>query len=221
MRYASMWKRIKRKLNKRRKLFLAINLTITTSIIITSIQLLTETKRIYAENIEFSQLGQEVDELSNWLSEGESIRAILHKVYVCGEEIQQLDELSYEEVVTLAEQNPDWELTADQSYTMIRFVEHIEDLSPYCKKNAFFGINDEGVFSLFDGEPSQDKVIKTFFQLNVPYLESSLPDQEIEHLLIGIRVKDLEEYDSVLSTYSEYSMERFQQEEKVMSDNIK
>lgn len=224
MRYTSMWKRIKRKLKQnrsmRRKLFLAWQMKILLSSIVlftfSSISLGVVNAEARISNIS----NFEIDDLSTWLHGDKKIQTILHRVYVCGEEIEQLDQLNYEEVVIIAEQNPNWELTVDQSYTLIRFVEQINDLSPYCKKNAFFGMNGDGEFSLFDGQPSHEKVIKTFFQLNVPYLESSLPDQELEHLMMGIRVRDIEEYDSVLSTYSEYSVERFEQHKNVLSDSI-
>ncbi|URN92924.1 MAG: BofC C-terminal domain-containing protein [Candidatus Pristimantibacillus lignocellulolyticus] len=224
MRYTSMWKRLKRKLKQnrgmRRKLFLALQMKTLLSgvVILYFISMSVGTVHAQAHNNYISNY--EIDDLSTWLNGDKKIHTILHRVYVCGEEIEQLDELNYEEVVIMAEQNPNWELTVDQSYTLIRFVEQIDDLSPYCKKNAFFGMNSEGEFSLFDGQPSQEKVMKTFFQLNVPYLESSLPEQEWEHLMNGIRVSDIEEYDSVLSTYSEYSMDRYEPNINVMSDLI-
>jgi len=219
-----MWKRIKRKLKQngsmRRKLFLAVQMKslLSSIVILYIITMSLGTGHVQAQQNYVSNY--EIDDLSTWLYGDKKILTILHRVYVCGEEIEQLDELNYEEVVIIAEQNPNWELTVDQSYTLIRFVEKIDDLSPYCKKNAFFGMNSEGEFSLFDGQPSQDKVMKTFFQLNVPYLESSLPEQEWEHLMNGIRVSDIEEYDSVLSTYSEYSLDRYEPDTNVMSNSI-
>jgi len=151
------------------------------------------------------------DELSSWFANGKQLRGVLHKIYVCGEEIVNLDQLSYEDVVVLAGQNPHWELSVDQSYSLIRFEEKIEDLSPYCKQNAFFGIDEEGLFSLYDGVPERDKIMKTFFQLNIRYLESSLPKHELEHLQLGIKVRDIEEYDSVLSTFNEFRLDRISQ----------
>ena len=224
MRYTSMWKRIKRKLKQngsmRRKLFLALHMKILFSSIVFLCFYAMSVGTINAQLQQSYIVNYEIDDLSTWLNGDKKIQTILHRVYVCGEEIEQLDELNYEKVVIMAEQNPNWELTVDQSYTLIRFVEKIDDLSPYCKKNAFFGVNSEGELSLFDGLPSEEKIMKTFFQLNVPYLESSLPDQELEHLMTGIRIRDIDEYDSVLSTYSEYSMERFSQHENVMSEAI-
>lgn len=215
MLYLFSWKRLKQRLKIKRKLYLASKLLF---VFILGVVTLTG----YLSSIAFGAQSEamNIDDVSNWLNKDEQIQAIYHRKYVCGDEIKHLGELSYEEVITLAHENSNWELTVDQSHTLISFVEEVNDLSPYCKQNAYFGVNDDGEFTLFDGEPSNDKVIKTFFQLNLPYLESSLPEKELKHLLIGIRVKDIEEYESVLSTFSEFSIDRSSNFENVMGDTI-
>lgn len=77
-----------------------------------------------------------------------------------------------------------------------------------CHVAMFFGIDDQGRLSLFDGIPEKKKVLRTFFQLDIEYLESRLPREHVEQLYNGIRVKDKEEYDSVLSTYCGFALER-------------
>lgn len=170
-------------------------------------------KQISAQqNMETSVETFKEDTLSSWFEHGQKMRAIIHRVYVCGEEIVELDHLlSYDDVIVLATQHPEWRLSVDQAHTIIRFEEQVNDLSPHCKVHAFFGIDDEGLFSLYDGKPAEDNVMKTFFQLNIPYLESKLPKQEFEHLQMGIRVRDIEEYDSVLATYNEFRLDRLSQ----------
>jgi forespore regulator of the sigma-K checkpoint len=87
-------------------------------------------------------------------------------------------------------------------------MEQIDDLSPGCKDTAYFGLDKEDNLSLFDGVPSDKKVIRTFFQLNMGFLESSLQMEAIEELRQGIRVTDMLEYNSVLSTFSEFAVEQ-------------
>lgn len=125
--------------------------------------------------------------------------------YVCGEDRQSLGKLSAMELESMAHEHPDWQLV--RSGTEVRFVQQIDDLSPYCKSNAYFGVDQSGHLSLFDGKPDKDKVLRTFFQLNVEYLESSLPSETIEQLYAGIKVNDFAEYNSVLSTFSDYAVE--------------
>jgi forespore regulator of the sigma-K checkpoint len=81
----------------------------------------------------------------------------------------------------------------------------IEDLPPADLIDAVFGIDANGRLSLFDGPPARGKVLRTFYQLNVRYMESCLPKERLDALVRGIRVMDRDEYNSVLSAYSEYA----------------
>jgi forespore regulator of the sigma-K checkpoint len=51
-------------------------------------------------------------------------------------------------------------------------------------------------------------VVRTFFQLDVRSLESSLSKERLHELAGGIRVSDKNEYNSVLSTYSDYALQK-------------
>lgn len=75
------------------------------------------------------------------------------------------------------------------------------------KENTYFGLDDQGILSLFEGLPSEKKVIRSFFQLDVEYLESSLPRDMVDQLYEGIEVTDYAEYNSVLSTFSDYAID--------------
>lgn len=74
-------------------------------------------------------------------------------------------------------------------------------------ENSYFGIDEEDHLSLFAGEPESSEQIRTFFQLDIEYLESSLPRETVEQLYTGIRVTDEDEFNSVLSTLSPYAVE--------------
>ncbi len=179
------------------KMFIAIG------IIVCGLLLSTVTSYAAAQYIPTSS-----NEISNWLQDDETVRVILHRIYVCGEEIVELGRLDKEHIMMQQYHHPTWAMTIDGEHTIIRFSEKIEDLSPYCKQHAFFGIDKQEAFSLFDGEPMNEKIMKTFFQMNIPYLESVLPQSELDKLFGGIRVRDLDEYNSVLSTFSRYSIEQ-------------
>lgn len=75
------------------------------------------------------------------------------------------------------------------------------------QENSYIGVDENGVLSLFEGPPRQEKVIRSFFQINVEFLESSLPQEIVEQLYRGIQVSTLSEYNSVLSTFSDYAVE--------------
>lgn len=74
-------------------------------------------------------------------------------------------------------------------------------------ENTYFGLDENGILSLFEGLPSEKKVIRSFFQLNVEHLESSLPRDMVNQLYEGIKVTDYAEYNSVLSTFSDYAVD--------------
>lgn len=137
----------------------------------------------------------------------EPVQVILHRIYVCGEETEPLGLMTPETIVKLLSQHPEWSASLEADGKTMRVVQQIDDLSEECKSNAYFGIDKSGNFSLFDGEPKGERVMRTFFQLDVQFMESSLPKDQLERLSEGIRVNDIDEYNSVLSTYSDYAMD--------------
>jgi forespore regulator of the sigma-K checkpoint len=129
----------------------------------------------------------------------------LQKTYLCGEEVQKFGKLKPAEIEKLHHDHPEWRISlADDGHVM--FDQALDEPTSACRDGAFFGLNEKGILSLFDGLPINHKVIRTFFQLNMPYLESRLPQDTVLQLRKGIRVNDLAEYDSVLSTFSEYGI---------------
>ena len=142
--------------------------------------------------------------------------SFMQKAYVCGEELQSLGALSSSEILGVYKEHPQWTVTLN-AQGQVYFTERIDDLSPECKQQAYFGIDESGNLSLFSGVPGRDNVIRTFFQLNIHHLESSLPGDAVKDLYNGIRVKDLAEYNSVLSTYSDFAVEDM---EKAMSPQM-
>jgi forespore regulator of the sigma-K checkpoint len=152
---------------------------------------------------------QQANALETIMRGGTEREAVLLKTYVCGEERQQLGRLKPEGVQKLHAEHPGWTVRLAEDGTVV-FTQSIDDLSPACKQTAFFGIDENGNLTLFDGVPGKDNVIRTFFQLNIRHLESSLPRDTLNQLHSGIRVRDLAEYNSVLSTFSEYAVEETQ-----------
>lgn len=141
----------------------------------------------------------------NLIRSGKSKRDVfVHKKYVCGEETEQLGAMPVEEIMSLYKEHPDANVVLDEA-GKVHLVEEVEDLAPKCKENAYFGMDKNGNLTLFDGIPEQDRVIRTFFQLDVQHLKSSLPIDAVNQLYSGIHISDLADYNSVLSTFSEYA----------------
>lgn len=147
-------------------------------------------------------------------SDSEAIRSFkgkqdvyLQTLYVCGEETERLGTWSSYELQEQYKKHPEWLIRMNEP-DKVTFIKHVEDLSPSCKAQAYMGLDENGSLSLFNGMPAVDNVIRTFFQLDIRYLESSLPKETLKQLQDGIRITDMAEYNSVLSTFSDYAMNK-------------
>lgn len=198
----SLWKQLKRRLRRSRKPLWTLGgiaIWITASVGLGA--------AIMAAPASVTAYGQ--PSISEFLANRkEAAPVMLHRIYVCGEETESLGQLEGKRIVSLLREHPEWTASLDKDGETVMVVERIEDLSDHCKTHAYFGVDKNGNFSLFDGAPKEEKVLRTFFQLDIRYMESSLPEHQLEQLNQGIRVSDIDEYNSVLSTYSDYAMER-------------
>lgn len=135
----------------------------------------------------------------------------LKTVYVSGEEVQTLPgEQPPARLRELIAGHAGWggRITSGGDLWLER---RVNDLSPLTKKEAYFGVDEQGNLTLFQGPPEAERVMKTFFQMDMGSLKSSLPQGVWEQLHQGIRVQDLEEYNSVLSTFSDYARDSAEQ----------
>jgi forespore regulator of the sigma-K checkpoint len=139
--------------------------------------------------------------LSEWKGE---VEVVLHRTFWCGEDYRMLGRLPAEEAAGLLKSRREWDALFEPAGRLV-IQENSEDLSPACRETAYIGMDAEGNLSLFDGPPRKDNVIRTFFQLDVPALESSISPEQLKELMQGIRVTDKEKMSSVLSAYSQFA----------------
>lgn len=164
----------------------------------------------------------EIDELAfsnNRFDEGEShawleelkkadqvVIVHLNKVYNCGiEEDTVLGIMTPSEISEMLKKYPNRNGRIGAGGD-VWLEEHVEGVTENCLQNEYIGIDDSGNLSLFEGPPKEKKVIKTFFQLDVETMESVLPEEVLKQLNHGIRIQDTSEYDSVLSTFSDFAV---------------
>ncbi|WP_238653404.1 BofC C-terminal domain-containing protein [Paenibacillus piscarius] len=158
-----------------------------------------------AELMDSRELLQEVSR------EPVSRKVHLKTVYVSGEEVQTLPGVQTPaRLKELIAGHAGWSgrITREGDLWLER---RVNDLSPLTKKEAYFGVDEQGNLTLFQGPPEAERVMKTFFQMDMGSLKSSLPEGIWEQLHQGIRVQDLEEYNSVLSTFSDYARDSAEQ----------
>ncbi|QAY65177.1 BofC C-terminal domain-containing protein [Paenibacillus protaetiae] len=136
----------------------------------------------------------------------EPVTVIVNRIYICGEETKPIGQMKGAQAAALLKQHPDWTAFLDRERHKVIFAQHIEELSQLCTNELYMGIDRRGNLSLFDGLPREEKVMRTFFQLDVNFMESSLPEKQLEQLIGGIKISDMDEYNSVLSTFSDYAV---------------
>ncbi|WAA11573.1 BofC C-terminal domain-containing protein [Fervidibacillus halotolerans] len=93
-----------------------------------------------------------------------------------------------------------WELR-DQNAERIILEKRVNDISPLLKSNGFFGITEDGTLSIFDGKPDENKVIHSFFQIDIKKLEV----RKQEELKKGIPVRSKDTYFQVIQAFYPYS----------------
>ncbi|MDT8861981.1 intercompartmental signaling factor BofC [Alkalihalobacillus sp. MEB130] len=129
----------------------------------------------------------------------QTLNITLERVYLDGEKSQErIQETiwSMEDFWALYE---DWTLI-DQNQNEMIFRKEVNDISPLLKVNGYFGITEEGILSIYEGSPNEERVIQSFFQLDTAKLKSQ---QHIE-LRKGIPVQDLKHYEEVLQVFGQY-----------------
>jgi forespore regulator of the sigma-K checkpoint len=151
------------------------------------------------------------------MSVSNPVNVVMEKQYVCGKETIALGMKNPDELIKYMMDNP--RITAVMSAQGdLMLIEQIDDLSPACKNNAYIGVDGEGNLTLFEMETGEKKAVRTFFQLNIHQMESSLPQDTIRQIYTGIKISDIDEFNSVLSTFSDYAVD--EKTEKVMKPSV-
>ncbi|MEK0314438.1 BofC C-terminal domain-containing protein [Cohnella sp. 56] len=148
-----------------------------------------------------SQRGRAIAALAAY--DGE-IEVVLQRTYVCGEETRKLGTLSSEEAMALLKAHRDWSATLKDAGRLVMF-ESVDELSAACRASARIGVDKLGYLSLFDGPVRKDKVIRTFFHMDIKALESGVSPQELQQLYEGLPLGDDNDYHQVVSRLSAYA----------------
>ncbi|WP_270164617.1 BofC C-terminal domain-containing protein [Paenibacillus sp. SYP-B4298] len=199
----NLWKKLKRRLRKGRRPLWALG-GLGLLLFLAPIVLMSQPTVLHAaqQEDEYHQQGRAA--LARMSDDG-VLKVVLRKQYVCGEEASVLGKLSAVAITKLLDEHPHWTIQLKGQEEAL-LTEKIEDLAEDCKGKVFFSLDKLGNFTLFEGPPAEEKVMRTFFQLDMSYMESSLPKEQLQALAKGIRICDVDEYHSMLSSYSEFAM---------------
>lgn len=128
------------------------------------------------------------------------VKVILERVYLDGEISEEILEETILSMEDFWAEYAEWNLV-DQNEAQVVFQQKIDDISPLLKINGYFGISDEGILNIYEGKPSEEKVIQSFFQINMKKLKSH-QQQQLEN---GIPVLSRDRYEQVLKMYKKYA----------------
>lgn len=128
---------------------------------------------------------------------------VLARSYLCGLRDEERKPLAGESLEKTISNYVGWEIIGYEEGRLM-LLKRENDIAPICKENGYFGLNEEDVLTLFNGMPKDKQVIQTFYPINTARMEASMAKEEIEALRKGIRIRDLAEYNSVLSTFGSF-----------------
>ncbi|WP_243386192.1 intercompartmental signaling factor BofC [Bacillus kexueae] len=132
-----------------------------------------------------------------------TVRVVLERIYMDGEKSEEIVE---EQILSMEDfwaQYADWELIT-QNEDEIIFQKYIDDISPLLKANGYFGIQEDGTLSIFNGKPTNGyHIIQSFFQIDVGKLESHKQTELKE----GIPIKNKNQYLEVIEAFKSYSID--------------
>lgn len=132
-------------------------------------------------------------------------QVVIQKKYIAGPIIEEKYEYSAAEIEQAMATFSNMKKVENEDGSII-IEQEIDDLSPALKENGRFALDQNGMLNLYQGEAKDENIIQTFFQIDLERLETTLPVEEYMQLREGIHVSTLAEYNSVLSTYSEYAV---------------
>ncbi|MCL7746959.1 intercompartmental signaling factor BofC [Halalkalibacter alkaliphilus] len=129
----------------------------------------------------------------------QTINVILERVYLDGEKSEERIQETIWSMEDFWAYYEDWNLV-DQSENEMIFRKEVNDISPLLKVNGYFGITEDGILSIYEGQPNEERVIQSFFQLDTAKLKS----RQHSELRKGIPVQDLKHYEEVLQVFGQY-----------------
>ncbi|MFZ0371068.1 MAG: intercompartmental signaling factor BofC [Halobacillus sp.] len=85
-----------------------------------------------------------------------------------------------------------------QELDQIVFKRQVKDISPLTKQQGYFGLTEDGELAVFEGAPSEGKVIESFKPIPIEPLESKRKSE----LKDGIKIKDASHFEQVVKQYA-------------------
>lgn len=128
---------------------------------------------------------------------------VLARSYLCGLREEERKPVIGDSIDKMLGGYAGWEIIGFQDGKLM-LLKRENDISPACKDHGYFGLNEDDILTLFNGMPKEKQVIQTYYPINTSRMEASLSRKEVDALRNGIRIRDLAEFNSVLSTFGSF-----------------
>ncbi len=129
-------------------------------------------------------------------------KVILQRQYLDGELSEEKITEWFGSIEDLKNKYKGWKIIEQtKDYLVLHKMEN--DISPLLKANGYFGMSEDGTLSIYNGKPEHDKVIHTFFQIDVGKLEV-YQQEELQH---GIQIISKDQFTSLMNEYREYAVQ--------------
>lgn len=132
----------------------------------------------------------------------QEIKVILQREYLDGELSEKKITERFGTLEEFKNKYSGWKISEQtKEYIVLHKMEN--DISPLLKTNGYFGITKDGTLSIYNGKPADDKIIHTFFQIDVGKLEV----YQQEELQQGIQIISKAQFNSLMEEYREYAVQ--------------
>ncbi|WP_176222190.1 BofC C-terminal domain-containing protein [Tuberibacillus sp. Marseille-P3662] len=124
----------------------------------------------------------------------------LKKTFIDGVQIQNTVKKKVMSMEDLWTTYSDWQLV-DQRKGNVYFKKKVDDLSPVSKAVGILGLSDNETLTLYKGNPDDQTIIQTFYQIDTKELQVNMRKQLKE----GIRIKNKQDFKHVLKKLQQYA----------------
>lgn len=128
---------------------------------------------------------------------------VLQRVYLDGEMSEEVIKETVGTMEEFLQSYEGWTLI-EQSENQVILRKEVDDISPMLKINGYFGLTKDDILSIFEGEPNEENVIQSFFQIDTKKLKSA----DHEQLKKGIRVESVQQYKKVIEAFEAIKTEK-------------
>ncbi|QHE53119.1 BofC C-terminal domain-containing protein [Pontibacillus sp. HMF3514] len=138
-----------------------------------------------------------------WTKPPLELEVVLQKIYIDG---QMSEERRNETVWSLEDfwaAYDGWKVVNQQEGQIV-FHKKVKELSPLIKAKGYIGLDEHGKLSIFEGKPSEQKVIQTFYQIDLDELEV-MDSLDLEE---GIKIKSADQYFQILKQFEKLSVKK-------------